>query len=131
MFTRTLLRDVIFILRLSVTHRLIRSSPNWNVRVDHGPVFEFWQMLTCVVFVVFAPIALIQSYETVEEAIELANGTKYGLGASVFGPDETYAIQVAKLIKCGMVAINDFAVFYVSSFWDSPLISRTGTNLMV
>lgn len=62
----------------------------------------------------FAPIALIQSYETVEEAIELANGTKYGLGASVFGPDETYAIQVAKQIKCGMVSINDYAVFYLN-----------------
>jgi len=50
----------------------------------------------------------------VEEAIELANGTKYGLGASVFGPDETYAIQVAKLIKCGMVSVNDYAVFYLN-----------------
>jgi len=68
-----------------------------------------------VVFViVFAPIGLIQSYEDVEEAIELANGTKYGLGASVFGPDQTYAIQVAKQLKCGMVSVNDFGVFYVS-----------------
>ena len=64
--------------------------------------------------IVFAPIAVIQSYEDVEEAIELANGTKYGLGASVFGPDETYAIQVAKQLKCGMVSVNDFGVFYVS-----------------
>lgn len=72
----------------------------------------------CLV-IVFAPIALIQSYETVEEAIELANGTKYGLGASVFGPDQTYAIQVAKQIKCGMVSVNDFAVFYVR-FSGSP-----------
>jgi acyl-CoA reductase-like NAD-dependent aldehyde dehydrogenase len=64
---------------------------------------------------VFAPIAVIQGYEDVEEAIELANGTKYGLGASVFGPDESYAIQVAKQLKCGMVAVNDFGVFYVSA----------------
>ena len=71
---------------------------------------------------VFAPIALIQSYETVEEAIELANGTKYGLGASVFGPDQTYAIQVAKQIKCGMVSVNDFGVFYVRSFGSSHLV---------
>ena len=63
--------------------------------------------------IVFAPIALIQTYDDVEEAIELANGTKYGLGASVFGPDQTYAIQVAKQLKCGMVSVNDFGVFYV------------------
>lgn len=82
-----------------------------------GLCFEAIFVLTHVFFfAVFAPIALIQSYETVEEAIELANGTKYGLGASVFGPDETYAIQVAKQIKCGMVSVNDYAVFYVSLF---------------
>jgi len=76
---------------------------------------------------VFAPIALIQSYETVEEAIELANGTKYGLGASVFGPDQTYAIQVAKQIKCGMVSVNDFAVFYVG-FSSGFRISRASAD---
>jgi len=78
--------------------------------------------------IVFAPIALIQSYETVEEAIELANGTKYGLGASVFGPDQTYAIQVAKQIKCGMVSVNDFGVFYVRSFGSSYLVRLLTSN---
>ena len=72
-----------------------------------------WLLLNASFVIVFAPIALIQSYETVEEAIELANGTRYGLGASVFGPDQSYAIQVAKQIKCGMVSVNDFGVFYV------------------
>jgi acyl-CoA reductase-like NAD-dependent aldehyde dehydrogenase len=74
-------------------------------------------LILVVIVIVFAPIALIQSYDDVEEAIELANGTKYGLGASVFGPDQTYAIQVAKQIKCGMVSVNDFGVFYVSFFF--------------
>jgi acyl-CoA reductase-like NAD-dependent aldehyde dehydrogenase len=53
-------------------------------------------------------------YETVEEAIEIANGTPYGLGASVFGPDQREAVKVAKELECGMVSVNDFAVFYVS-----------------
>jgi acyl-CoA reductase-like NAD-dependent aldehyde dehydrogenase len=77
---------------------------------------------------VFAPIAVIQSYETVEEAIELANGTKYGLGASVFGPDQTYAIQVAKQIRCGMISVNDFGVFYVRIFGFSSLVSLLTSN---
>jgi acyl-CoA reductase-like NAD-dependent aldehyde dehydrogenase len=77
---------------------------------------------------VFAPIAVIQSYETVEEAIELANGTKYGLGASVFGPDQTYAIQVAKQIRCGMISVNDFGVFYVCIFGFSSLVSLLTSN---
>lgn len=52
-------------------------------------------------------------YETVDEAIELANDTRYGLGASVFGPDQKLCIEVAQELDCGMVAVNDFAVFYV------------------
>jgi len=55
-------------------------------------------------------------YSTVEEAIDIANGTRYGLGASVFGPDQDECLKVAKQLDCGMVSINDFAVFYVSSF---------------
>lgn len=53
-------------------------------------------------------------YETVEEAVDLANGTRYGLGASVFGPDQKQCLEVAEALDCGMVAVNDFAVFYVS-----------------
>lgn len=72
-------------------------------------------MTSLIVFSsVFAPVAMLQSYETVEEAIDIANGTRYGLGASVFGPDQTYCVQVAKQLQCGMVSINDFGVFYVS-----------------
>lgn len=52
-------------------------------------------------------------YETIDEAIEIANGTRYGLGASVFGPDQGLCIQVAKKLECGMVSVNDFATFYV------------------
>lgn len=53
-------------------------------------------------------------YETIDEAIEIANGTRYGLGASVFGPDQEQCVKVAKRLECGMVSVNDFAVFYVS-----------------
>jgi acyl-CoA reductase-like NAD-dependent aldehyde dehydrogenase len=62
---------------------------------------------------VFAPVALILTYETVQEAIEIANGTRYGLGASVFGPHQDECIKVAQRLECGMVAINDFGSFYL------------------
>ncbi|KAF8638823.1 hypothetical protein AX17_001881 [Amanita inopinata Kibby_2008] len=62
----------------------------------------------------FAPVAVLMPYEDVKEAIEIANGTKYGLGASVFGPDQDLCIEVAKQLDCGMVSVNDFGVFYVS-----------------
>ena len=64
-------------------------------------------------------------YSTVEEAIDIANDTRYGLGASVFGPDQDDCLKVAKQLECGMVSINDFGVFYVSFFMTSSAnISR-------
>jgi acyl-CoA reductase-like NAD-dependent aldehyde dehydrogenase len=66
---------------------------------------------------VFAPVALIMPYDTIEEAIEIANSTRYALGASVFGASKYQCLEVAKQLECGMVAINDFGVFYVSAQW--------------
>lgn len=68
-----------------------------------------------VLCIVFAPVALIMPYDTIEEAIEIANDTRYALGASVFGPDKYECLEVASRLECGMVSINDFGVFYVSS----------------
>ncbi|KAI0828993.1 meiotic sister-chromatid recombination aldehyde dehydrogenase [Trametes gibbosa] len=68
----------------------------------------------------FAPIALIMKYETTEEAISIANNTRFGLGASVFGPVRDECIKVAKRLQCGMVAVNDFGVFYTQLNQDLP-----------
>lgn len=65
-------------------------------------------------------------YETIDEAIEIANGTRYGLGASVFGPDQEDCMKVAKELQCGMVSINDFAVYYVCS---TPDVYCTGAYI--
>lgn len=67
---------------------------------------------------VFAPVALLMRYDDIEDAIEIANGGKYGLGASVFGPDQEQCVQVAKKLECGMVSVNDFGVFYVSGLYE-------------
>jgi acyl-CoA reductase-like NAD-dependent aldehyde dehydrogenase len=69
--------------------------------------------IDAVLCIVFAPIALVIPYDTIDEAIEIANGTRYALGASVFGPDKYECLDVAKQLECGMVSINDFGVFYV------------------
>lgn len=55
---------------------------------------------------IFGPVLCIISYDTVEEAIEIANDTDYGLSSAVFGPDED-VMDVAKQIKAGEVQIND------------------------
>jgi succinate-semialdehyde dehydrogenase/glutarate-semialdehyde dehydrogenase len=54
----------------------------------------------------FGPIALALVVDTEEEAIELANRTKFGLGASVIGVDIAHAKDVAAQIEARMVFIN-------------------------
>lgn len=55
---------------------------------------------------VFGPIAPIVTFRDDEEALALANGTGYGLAASVFGEID-HARTVAKRVESGMVHVND------------------------
>ena len=55
---------------------------------------------------VFGPVAVAFPYDHVDEAIELANATKYGLAAYVYGPDVGECRRVAARIRAGNVAIN-------------------------
>jgi len=54
----------------------------------------------------FGPSVSITRFKTVEEAIQLANDTEYGLSAAVFGRDIARAIEVAKKIDSGMCHVN-------------------------
>lgn len=55
----------------------------------------------------FGPIAVIYAFKSDEEAVELANGTDFGLGASIWTRDLERAKRLASGIECGMVFIND------------------------
>ncbi|QPC69361.1 hypothetical protein HYE68_000113 [Fusarium pseudograminearum] len=55
---------------------------------------------------VFGPVAAITTFETEKEALELANNSKYGLGAAVFTQDITRAHRIAAKVESGQVWIN-------------------------
>ncbi|KAL4867891.1 hypothetical protein BDV12DRAFT_197752 [Aspergillus spectabilis] len=55
---------------------------------------------------IFGPVVAIQSFETEEEALALANGTEYGLAASIYTSDLDRALRVSSQLECGGVAIN-------------------------
>ena len=48
-----------------------------------------------------------------DEAVQVANSTSFGLGASVFSSDRQTAREVAGRLRCGMVSLNDFATTYM------------------
>jgi acyl-CoA reductase-like NAD-dependent aldehyde dehydrogenase len=55
----------------------------------------------------FGPVAVIYAFKTEEEAVELANDTDFGLGATVWSRDLERANRLASRIEAGMVYIND------------------------
>jgi acyl-CoA reductase-like NAD-dependent aldehyde dehydrogenase len=55
---------------------------------------------------VFGPVLDVEGYDTVDEAINLANDTEYGLNASVVGPKRA-ALKVASQLMAGSVNINE------------------------
>jgi len=55
---------------------------------------------------IFGPVLAIIPYDTVDEAVEIANDTVYGLGAHVQGADLDEARAVAARIQSGQVHIN-------------------------
>ncbi|MFY9586103.1 MAG: aldehyde dehydrogenase family protein [Actinomycetota bacterium] len=57
---------------------------------------------------IFGPVLSVIKYDSVEEAIELANDSIYGLGGGVWSKDVPRAINVAKRIRTGTVWVNDY-----------------------
>ena len=55
---------------------------------------------------IFGPVVSIIPFETEEEAIEMANSTKYGLSANIFTNDVSRAHRVAAEIDAGIVWVN-------------------------
>jgi acyl-CoA reductase-like NAD-dependent aldehyde dehydrogenase len=56
----------------------------------------------------FGPVMLLTTFRDDEEAIALANGSPYSLGASVFSGDSARARRIGAKVKSGMTALNDF-----------------------
>ncbi|GAB3070746.1 NAD-dependent succinate-semialdehyde dehydrogenase [Phycicoccus sp. Root563] len=55
---------------------------------------------------IFGPVAPIASFRTEKEAIDLANGTEYGLASYVFTNDLGRVIRVSEALEYGMIGIN-------------------------
>jgi aldehyde dehydrogenase (NAD+) len=56
---------------------------------------------------IFGPVLALIPYDSVDEAVEIANDTVYGLGAHVQGEDLAAARAVAARIRSGQVHINN------------------------
>lgn len=75
---------------------------------------------------VFGPVLPIVSFSTEDEAVNLANDTKYGLGAYVFTKDNEQFLRVAHQIESGMVSQNNLSYINVCNPFGGYKMSGNG-----
>lgn len=55
---------------------------------------------------IFGPVLVMIKYSTIDQAVEIANDTPYGLAAAVWAGDKDKATTIARRIRAGQCAIN-------------------------
>ncbi|MFI6481806.1 aldehyde dehydrogenase family protein [Nonomuraea sp. NPDC050663] len=75
---------------------------------------------------IFGPVASVVPYDTVEEAVGLANATPYGLEGYVVGADEERALAVARRVRAGEVKVNGSSVMSLHLFTPRPAWGLSG-----
>lgn len=58
----------------------------------------------------FGPVLPVMSYQTIDEAITLANDSEYGLSAAVIAGDLAEAEPIARRLDAGAISLNDGAL---------------------
>ncbi|MEE8278585.1 MAG: succinic semialdehyde dehydrogenase, partial [Thermoanaerobaculia bacterium] len=83
----------------------------------------------------FGPVVSVYPFDAVEEAIEAANDSRYGLNASVWTADSSVGVEIARRIQAGTVNVNEaYAAAWASvdapmgGFKDSGLGRRHGAE---
>ncbi|MGG2081930.1 aldehyde dehydrogenase family protein [Lysinibacillus pakistanensis] len=62
---------------------------------------------------IFAPVVIVNSVSTIEEAIEAVNDSHYGLQAGIFTPSIETAFKASRALQVGGVLINDVPTYRV------------------
>jgi betaine-aldehyde dehydrogenase len=57
---------------------------------------------------IFGPVVVVIPFDTEADAVEIANGTEFGLVAGVFTADHDRSIRVARQIEAGLVFVNHY-----------------------
>ncbi|HDR7686681.1 aldehyde dehydrogenase family protein [Bacillus toyonensis] len=78
---------------------------------------------------IFGPVVVIQKFKNEQEAIELANGTDYGLAGGVFTVDGAKAMRVIRKLRAGITWINSYHPTYNEAPWGGYKQSGIGRSL--
>ena len=74
---------------------------------------------------IFGPIACVMRFTGEDDAVEICNGTRYGLTAAICTTDETRAYRIAQRLEVGMVFVNNYMR---RAFLGSPFGGQKGSG---
>ncbi|MGO7905438.1 aldehyde dehydrogenase family protein [Rhizobium leguminosarum] len=78
---------------------------------------------------IFGPVVCMRSFMTEEEAVELANDSRFGLAAAVMSKDDVRAERVAAAFRAGIVWINCSQPTFTEAPWGGYKESGIGREL--
>ncbi len=78
---------------------------------------------------IFGPVVCVRPFETEEEAVELANDSRFGLAAAVMSKDDARAERVAAAFRAGIVWINCSQPTFTEAPWGGYKQSGIGREL--
>jgi aldehyde dehydrogenase (NAD+) len=64
---------------------------------------------------IFGPVLCVLAYDDEDDAVRIANDSRYGLSGAIFGGDEERALAVARRIRTGTLAVNGGQWFHVDT----------------
>ncbi|NYT33674.1 aldehyde dehydrogenase family protein [Rhizobium sp. WYCCWR 11128] len=78
---------------------------------------------------IFGPVVCVRSFKIEEEAVELANDSRFGLAAAVMSKDDARAERVAAAFRAGIVWINCSQPTFTEAPWGGYKESGIGREL--
>jgi betaine-aldehyde dehydrogenase len=78
---------------------------------------------------IFGPVLCVMPFENEKEAIEIANGTKYGLASALWSADVNRCIRMSNAIEAGDVWVNTYYVRLSESTYGGVKESGIGSEL--
>ena len=80
---------------------------------------------------IFGPVLVVIGYDDVDEAVQIANNSIYGLAGSVFGRDQDRALAVARRVRAGAFSINGGNFFNIDTPFGGYKQSGVGREMGV
>jgi acyl-CoA reductase-like NAD-dependent aldehyde dehydrogenase len=78
---------------------------------------------------IFGPVLSVLSFDDVDEAVSLANETRYGLAAGIWTSDISRAFRVARAIRAGTVWVNTYNMYDTAAPFGGFKASGFGRDL--